>query len=299
MGRVAPAFNQFLRGSLDGIPLDLASTLLPRSTYLRFGILIHIHLHARSQKRYANGSPRHGTAPVRLTRDPKPGFVDSLQALVRNLAPGRFHTEWMNYYRDASHYSSQAECSKKRAVETVLERTRPSLVYDIGGNTGEYSRLATARAIDCVCYDIDPMCVHHNYERARAENDTHMLPLLMDFSNPSPSLGFDLRERTSFIERSRGDLVLALALIHHLRITANAPFEMIARFLARLGRQLLIEFVPKHDIKAQVLLQSRPDTFQDYTENGFRTSFERHFEFQDSFPIADTARTLYLLRVKS
>jgi hypothetical protein len=296
MSRVAPGFNQFLRASLDGFPLDLASALLPASTYLNVGALIHIHMHARSQKKYSGLAKTQTATPKPAPRqgsDPKPGFVESLTGMVRGLGPGKFHTEWIRYYEEASHYSSAAENSKKDAVGRVLDNVSPRLVYDLGGNVGEYSRLATRRGIDCVCYDIDPLCVHQNYQRARQDKDKHMLPLMMDLSNPTPAVGFDLQERSSLIDRSRADLLLALALIHHLRITANAPLERIAAFLSRLGRRLLIEYVPKHDPMAQVLLRSRPDTFPDYTEDLFRAAFAKHFTLEETFPVADTSRTLY------
>lgn len=302
MSRVSPSFNQFLRTALDGFPLDVTSALLPASSYLSPGTLIHIHLHARSQKKYAGWAKSGDTPAAAATRkgfDPKPGFVDSLQGMVRSINLGRFHTEWMDYYREASHYTSAAENSKKATVGRILDDLRPSSVYDLGGNIGEYSRLATSRGIDCVCYDIDPMCVNHNYERARTENDAHMLPLMMDLSNPTPAVGFDLSERASLPERSHADLLLALAILHHLRITANAPLERIAAFLARLGKRLLIEYVPKEDVMAQVLLRSRKDTFFDYTEEHFRAAFERHFHIDGTFPVSETSRTLYLFSAKA
>jgi hypothetical protein len=204
----------------------------------------------------------------------------------------------MRYYENASHYTSVAETSKKESVSRVLDRLRPRVVYDLGGNIGEYSRLATRRGIDCICYDLDPLCVHQNYERARADEDRHMLPLLMDFSNPSPAAGFGLRERLSLIDRSRADLLLALALIHHLRVTANAPFALIADFLARLGRSLLIEYVPKDDVMTQALLRVRKDTFLDYTEEAFRTEFEKHFRLEEIIDVSESSRKLYLFTAR-
>jgi hypothetical protein len=297
MSRVSPSFNQYLRTALDGFPLDLTAALLPRSAYFNFGVFIHIYLHARSQKKYSGWAKSHSSpAPVktRPASDPKPGFVDSLDGVVRSIGLGKFQTEWMHYYRDASHYSSDAETSKKHTVARILDDLQPRTVYDLGGNIGEYSRLATARGIDCICFDIDPLCVHHNYERARQENDRHMLPLMMDLSNPTPALGFNLTERASLVDRSAADLLLALAVLHHLRITANAPLELIAGFLARLGDTLLIEYVPKSDVMAQILLRNRPDTFLDYTEETFRAAFGKHFRLERTFPVADTSRTLYL-----
>jgi hypothetical protein len=170
------------------------------------------------------------------------------------------------------------------------------MVYDLGGNVGEYSRLASTRGIYTVCFDIDPLCVHHNYERAHKEADGNMLPLLLDLTNPSPPLGFALEERDSLVERGQAGMVMALALLHHLRITGNSPLHRIAQFLARIGKYLLLEYVPKTDGMAQALLRSRKDTFLDYTGEGFRSAFDAHFEVEHTFPVKDTDRTIFLFR---
>jgi hypothetical protein len=299
MREVSPSFNQFWKASLDGFPLDLTSSLLSKRSYFRFGVLLHVHMHARMQKKYAGGSAEPGSksrAPV-TGADRKLALVQSLKGLVERITLGRSETEWHHYYdQKAAHYSTTAEVSKKKTVQQMLEQLNPRLVYDLGGNIGEYSRLATSLGIYTVCFDIDPLCVHDNYERARKEKDARMLPLMSDLTNPSPALGFGLAERSSITARGRADLALALALIHHLRITGNTPFRHIAAFLAEMSEFLLIEYVPKHDVMVQTLLRNRKDTFLDYTLEGFREAFESHFEMRATQPVAETDRTLYLYR---
>jgi hypothetical protein len=302
MSAVSPGFNQFWKASLDGFPLDLTSSLLPKKTRLRPGVLLHIHLHARMQKKYAEGHGRLASKPqsslaTRTVADRKAALVASLKGLVRRIKLGRFETEWRHYYdQKAAHYSLVAEESKKRAVQKALDQVNPRLLYDLGGNVGEYSRLATARGVYTICFDIDPLCVHDNYERARRDNDVHMLPLMADLTNPSPALGFALEERGSLIGRGTADMALALALLHHLRITGNTPFRHIAAFLAQMTEFLLIEYVPKEDVMAQALLRNRKDTFLDYAPGGFRAAFEAYFDIHETFPVAETDRTLYLCR---
>jgi hypothetical protein len=298
MSHVSPGFNQFWKASLDGFPLDLASSLLPRKSYLSFGALLHIHLHARTQKKYeaATAAP-----PKALSKsggpDRKSVLAGSLSDFIRSLRPGNIQTEWLHYYdQKAAHYSSAAEQSKKQSVQHAVDYVNPKLVYDLGGNIGEYSRLTAARGAYTVCFDIDPLCVHHNYERARSENDGRMLPLMLDLTNPSPGIGFGLQERDSIVDRGQADLVMALALIHHLRITGNAPLQRIAQFLASMGQFLLLEYVPKSDLMAQALLRSRRDTFLDYSEAGFRRAFESFFDVVQTFPVAETDRSLFLLK---
>lgn len=297
MSRVSLKLQALLRTSLDGIPLDLASRLLPYSTFMRPGLLLHLHLHARSiRKHSAVGRASRCRLPDPGGRDPKHAIVDSLEGIVSRLRPPRIATEWLDYYGESTHYTSQAESFKRDIVGRAIARVKPDLVYDLGGNTGRYSRVATQQGIDVVCYDVDPLCVHENYTRSRIDRDSHMLPLLCDLTNPSPALGFGLEERLSFYERSRPQLVLALALVHHLRFTGNVPLDRIARFLARIGEWLLIEFVPREDPLAAALVGNRPDVFHEYTEEQFRDLFGRQFATEFSVRIPDTCRTIYLFR---
>ena len=87
-------------------------------------------------------------------------------------------------------------------------------------------------------------------------------------------------------------------LVHHLAIGNNVPLEGIAGFFARLGRQAIVEFVPKQDPMTQHLLAARKDVFADYSLDGFRAAFARHFSIRDEAPIADSERILFLLESK-
>ena len=126
--------------------------------------------------------------------------------------------------------------------------------------------------------------------------EDRLLPLLLDLTNPSPGLGWGNRERLSVIERGPADVVLALALVHHLAIGHNVPLAKVAEFLASVGRSLIIEFVPKTDSQVGRLLVVREDIFPDYTREGFEAAFATYFATEGIEPIAGTERVLYLLR---
>lgn len=297
MAYVSPELRCLLRSSLEGVPLALASRLLPASTRFRPGLLLHLHLHARSIGKYsmARGGSSGWRSAVR-GGDPKPAIVDSLSRTIAKLKLRKVQTEWIGYYDRSTHYSSRAENFKHEQVRSVLSELKPEFVYDLGGNVGEYGRLATAQGIDAVCYDLDPLCVDENYVRSKAAGDAHMLPLVMDLTNPSPRMGFDLDERLGFFDRARPPLMLALALLHHLRIAGNVPLERIARFLAKLGDRLLIEYVPLEDPMAQLLVGNRPDIYGDYTAANFSEVFQRYFDLERSEAIPETLRSLHLFR---
>jgi ribosomal protein L11 methylase PrmA len=185
---------------------------------------------------------------------------------------------------------------KKEIVAGFLEQIRPGSVWDLGANTGLFSRLASARDIPTVAFDVDPAAVEQNYLLAVENKETRLLPLLLDLTNPSPSIGWENRERLSIIERAPAGVVLALALIHHLAISNNVPLRQLAAFFRRLSPWLIIEFVPKTDTQVQRLLASRLDIFPDYHTEGFEQAFGDFFEIEAKFPVRESQRCLYLMK---
>jgi hypothetical protein len=285
--------TQLLRVHLDGIPLDLAAGLLPWRSHLRLSLLAHVHLHTRSQARYRDTAA--ATRPRAIAPAQLRALVRHLGAAVQRLRWRPPQTEWADYYTETN-YTADALRDKQRRVAAYLDRTAPRTVWDLGGNIGLMSRLASGRGIPTVCFDVDPVAVERNYQQGRAESDRGLLPLWLDLTNPSPALGWANRERDSLAARGPADLVMALALVHHLAISNNLPFDRLAEDLARLGRWLLVEFVPKEDSQVQRLLATRADIFDRYAPVPFETAFARHFEIHDRAPIAGSQRTLYLMQ---
>lgn len=284
--------NQLFRIYIDGVPLDLASSLLPLRTRLTFSLLSHIHLHARSQKHFADKTvdmTRRGMSRVSFL-----GLIDNLESTVKKLKWRPRGTEWAGYYEDAT-YSEDALHQKKQLVAEFIDELDPEIVWDLGANRGLFSRIASDKGIQTISFDIDPACVEQNYLECVDKGESNILPLLLDLTNPSPDIGWQNQERVSLIERGPADMVLALALIHHLAISNNLPFGKIADFLDRICSSLVIEFVPKSDPQVQRLLSTREDIFPNYTRQAFENEFGEYFTIQSSAKIRDSERTLYLM----
>ncbi len=289
---------------IDGVPLDLASALLPARSRLRLGVLLHLHLHARSQKKYADES-RETTAKVRarrpVTRQQLFGIVDNLKSSVFGLTWRPAGTEWGDY-TGTTHYSASDRAEKERLVASYLERSGAKRVLDLGANTGVYSRVAARLGCRVISCDGDPAAVEKNYRLAREERTEArglaVHPLLIDLTNPSPALGWASRERPSWNERASADAVMALALVHHLAIGNNVPLERIAEFLRSLAPTAIVEWVPKKDPRVQQLLAAREDVFPDYSRGGFEAAFERFFEIEARDRLGATERSFYLLNSK-
>ena len=285
--------NQLMKLFADGIPLDVASGLLPARSRLSFSLLIHIHLHANTQKKYANKPTAAKKATISKQR--LESLILGLRIAVERLRIKAQETEWENYY-DFTNYSDTAFSHKKEILTSFIERIDPAVVWDIGANTGEFTRLAAERSAQCIAFDIDPRAVDTAYRNIKKNSITNMLPLVMDITNPTPAIGWNNKERMSLKQRPIPDTVFALALVHHLAISNNLPLPKIARFFSEICKNLVVEFVPKTDTQVQKLLASRKDIFTDYTEETFKEAFKQFFDIREVVNIKDSERSIYLMQ---
>ncbi|MGI1659813.1 MAG: hypothetical protein ACRKFN_12750 [Desulfitobacterium sp.] len=285
--------SQLIKVYIDGIPIDLASRLLPAKTYLKFSALVNIHLNAKSQKKYSD--KQIDMKKIKMSKMRLEALIDSLEKTVESLnwKPGK--TEWGDYY-SITNYSEEAFEAKKELVSDFITITNPTRVWDMGANTGVFSRLASSKGIDTIAFDIDPIAVEKSYLYSKAMNETTITTLLMDLTNPSPSIGWSNEERFSLLSRANADTAIALALIHHLAISNNVPLVRIAEFFGSICKDLIIEFVPKADSQVQRLLATRKDIFPEYNEENFEIAFSSFFRLIKKEKIPGTERTLYLFK---
>jgi ribosomal protein L11 methylase PrmA len=253
--------------------------------------MVHIHTHARSQQKHAGQEVQ---ARGQMSKVGFLGLIDHLESAVRGLSWAPDGTEWGDYY-EATNYSSAAQEHKAGLVEEFIRQAQPKNVWDLGANTGVFSRIASRQGIPTAAFDIDPAAVEKNYREVAANQEQNLLPLVQDLTNPSPAIGWANQERSNLLERGPADLALALALIHHLAISNNVPLERLADFFAKTGRWLVIEFVPKTDSQVQRLLSTRKDIFPDYEVEGFEKAFTRRFKIHRCEAVRDSERRLYLM----
>lgn len=285
----ASAYNvQFLRGK----PIFIDT--LSFGARFSLGLMFHVFLHARMQRKYSETSADKSPAREKRQLGDKAllGIIDSLFSTVEGLKWKGAATEWGDYYQDTN-YTSEAFDEKKRIVRDYARKISPRTVFDLGANDGTFSRIVEGAEL-VVSFDIDPLAVERNYLRVKSA-PCAVLPLLLDLTNPSPSLGWGSAERKSVFARERADLVLALALVHHLAISNNVPLGMVAECFSRLGDSLIVEFVPKSDSQVERLLRSREDIFDDYTEQGFVQAFEEFFTVREVHRLSGSERVIYLM----
>jgi hypothetical protein len=294
MSRVDTRLGRLLSTYMDGVPLDLASGLLPRRTWLRPAWLTHVHLHAYSIARFAGREVPAAAAGRGVSFRGLEGLVQHLEGSVRSLSwSGR--TEWSDYSDDHGYDQSELE-AKHGAVAGMLSEVRPAVVWDLGANTGTYSRIAAENGARVVAFDADFGAVERHYAGIGARQDQNILPLWIDLANPSPAQGWAHAERMSLQERGPADLVMALALVHHLAISNNVPLPLIARWFAGLGQSLIVEFVPKEDPQTRRLLRTRKDVFDTYDQHHFEAAFSSRFRIVRKVELTTHGRTVYLMR---
>ena len=271
---------QLLRNYIDGVPLDLAVKLLPLRSW--FSTLVSLHLRLQTSVK--------GTSKLRF-KVGRSALQNILGSLKRGISKLEVHTPlggWSSY--SSCSYDKQSHTRKVSIVEDLLGSTKPSTVLDLGANTGEYSKEASLQATRVLAVDLDSYSMDLLYR----ERNPRILPIVMDITNPSPGLGWNNQERDSFKSRFEVDLVLALALVHHLAISNNTPFDMIVDLLYPLGPHLVVEFIPKGDSMVKKLLASRDDIFSDYTRENFESSFLGKYSILECREVGN-GRLVYLM----
>ena len=287
--------GSLLRTEIDGVPLDLAARALPSRTRFTWGLGVHLHAHAASQKRHADDGEATGRVQS-VSLGALKGLVESLLGLTRKLGWEPPESTWRDYYPKAESYTEDASLHKRDVVASMLEGVEARTVWDLGANTGQFSRLAAElTGASVLAVEMDPSAVELHWRDCQREGNGDVLPLLNDLANPTPAQGWAHRERDSLEGRGPADVVLALALVHHLAIGNNVPLSSVMEWFSRLGRSLIVEWIPKEDPMVVRLLASREDVFDAYTTDEFEAAVKEWFDIKQQIPLEGSLRCMYLL----
>ncbi len=273
----------------NGIPLHYVKQLLPYKSRFNLPLYLHIHLHAS----YA-AKPSTDEKKTVLSKQKLLNILRGLHDLISSFAFKRFKNVWGGYYDEAANRDGYLEEKKTIIAGWLSHINGAETLIDIGGNTGEFAQLA-GRKKRIICADGEHDAVEQLYQKIKNNDSAPIVPLLIDFTNPSPAIGFNNIERSSLLDRAASDVALMLALVHHLAIGKNIPFKDIAALCSRLAKTLIIEFVPKSDEKAQLLLHNKKDIYEGYHEEAFTIAFSSLFRIIDKRVLSSSARTLYLM----
>ncbi len=283
------SLQQLLLAWPEGIPLSITKSLLPGRSRFSLHIYLHIHLHAT----IANKKSKQTEKKIVFSKQKMLNLIASLETLVRKLKLPSQQTAWSQYYEEAKQRDDYVSQKKAIIEQWVSQLNDIKTAIDLGANEGEFSRILSSKAIQTIATDADPYCINKLYSEIKTKKE-NIQPLIIDLANPSPSIGVLNKERNSFLRRTKTDLALALALVHHLAIGRNIPFEKIFELFAAITNQIIVEFVPKDDPKVQLMLHHKKDIYTNYTEEAFEKEMKNFFTISQKQKVAGTDRILYL-----
>lgn len=289
---------KMMQTHIDGIPVQLIASLLPSKSKLSSTLYTNIHLLAKMEGKH-NDDYKAETKVARLSLKAQNNILDNLYDYIKNL---NIHesTEWGDYY-SKTNYDSAAFEAKKDLIKSWVAPLQAKRIIDIGGNDGTFARSLQSDA-HLIVTDIDAKAVDSNYAQAQQNKESNMLAFVCDVLQPAAGIGFNNTERHSLMYRLQQyapDVTMALALIHHITLSGNVPFEKSASFFASFSKQLVIEFPKRDDSWVNSLLVRKREFinhFDFYNEANFEEGFKKYFTLEKKETIPGTSRVLYLFK---
>ena len=292
-------FQPWLRGSLEGIEPAQCARLMSLRDMFRPGVLSHAILQAKAQASYAR-TERNLKKDIRQAGFHKTliqANVSRLRKLVAQLTWKQSQSTWSGY-TEALPYTESEQHQKADFVRRITHSRRWNIVWDLGCNTGTFSRIAAENADYVLAMDIDTLVIERFYRELTRDRSPNILPLIGNVADPAPNLGWRGLERKALVERGRPDLTLCLALLHHVVISAHIPLREFITWLASLGTALVIEFVTRDDPMVRTLLRHKADHYTDYDLEYFERCLAEIFTIDQRETLESGTRILYSARSK-
>lgn len=290
-----------LNQNIDGYSIEDIAKILPFSSKFNPTIYTNIHLFAKYDKKY-DGENFKEIKSVNISKRSQLNIIESLYNFIKKIEVNET-SEWKDYY-DVKNYGDEAFEQKKEVLKKWVSNIEVNRVVDFGGNDGTFSRIFQSKDLEFLVLDIDANAVDKNYKNVIINKESTIIPIVMDILNPSPAIGFENQERFSFLERLnqyKPDISLVLALIHHITLTGNIPFEMSASFFSSISPYLIIEFPDRNDSWVKFILDSKHEFkshFDDYNIKNFEYQYSKFYEVIEKIKIENTERILFFLRKK-
>ncbi len=293
-------FHPWMRGSIDGISSEHMNSLFSLKDLFRKGVFTNVFLQSKLERSFQNSKEnmrdnfRENGFSSELIRQ----NVKKVKRIVENLESGIKETEW-SHYADRTSYTNSDQSVKADFIRKAMQTQQWKLVWDIGSNTGVYSIIASEYSNYVVAMDGDHLAIERFYQSIKTQKRSNILPLVVNLADPSPSIGWRLRERKTLSERGKPELVLCLALIHHIVISANIPLKEFVQWLRELDCVVIIEFVTREDEMVQTLLRNKEDNYTDYDLNFFEKTLQESYNITKKQILKEGKRILFYARPKT
>ena len=288
------AFQPLLRASVDGITPETMARLISPRDLLRRGVLTHVILQSRFIRQQADAKRglRRELSSLGFKKEMILHNVHSLKSLIRGLRYKSSSSQWSDYTEMHS-YNDEDFRAKKDFVKRAIDSAKPELVWDLGCNTGDFSKIAARSANYVVAMDADELAIDLLYRALARDGPSNILPIVINLVDPSPGLGWRNQERSPILSRGTPDLILSLALVHHLVIGANIPMTDLLHWYSQTCDRLVIEFIIKDDPMVQQLLMNKIDNYEDYEIDFFERTLDRFFDVRERLPLSSGLRFLF------
>jgi SAM-dependent methyltransferase len=284
-------WGRLTQASHNGLSLAFISRNLPYKSWLNLTCLIHLHLHSKSYNK-----------PVNYEQEEHLGLnIEKLNELLSMLKITitkwdkcyQYKNHWLTYY-EKDIETEEYLLDKEITIKELIKYCNPKSVLDLGANTGKFSEIATQFADSVIALEFDERCVDEIENRISENKNSNLNTLLGDLSETSPDFGLNGKEHKSIFKRAKSDLVLSLALVHHLALPKMIPFELISKLLYEFSNCfVIIEFIEKSDRKVKQLLKENPRYYPTKTE--FENIIISDFTIINQKTLSKSVRTIYLL----
>lgn len=286
---------------IDGIPVELISSLLPFRS--QFSPILYSNIHLLAKMEHKHKVDYEGKAKIaKLSKNAQKKILETLYSFISKLILNKA-SEWGDYY-SKTNYDTDAFSNKIALIREWIMRLSPKSLIDFGGNDGTFARTVIDDVAEILVTDIDSNAIDLNFQKVRDNNEVNLLPFVSDVLQPSPGIGFDNTERETLIKRLikfSPDVTLALALVHHITLSGNIPFEKSASFFASFSKKLIIEFPKREDSWVDSLLTRKREFinhFDFYNEKNFEKAFNVYFNLEKKTVLEGTKRIIYLYKKK-
>ncbi len=286
---------------IDGIPVKTVASMLPFKTKLNPFLYTNIHLLAKFEDKH-NEDYKGKTKSSSLSKKGQLNIIESLYDYIKKLELEE-QSEWGEYY-SKTNYSNDAFNLKSNIINNWIAKLKTKTIIDIGGNDGTFVRRITTKLEQALVCDIDNNAVDYNYKLIKQNKEQFIIPFVLDVLNPSAAIGFNNKERFSFLKRIKDynpDVTLALAVIHHMSLSGNITFSMSAEFFASFSQYLIIEFPKRGDSWVERLLDSKgefKEHFDFYNTDDFEKEYIKYFDLIEKQDIEGSKRVMYFFKTK-
>jgi SAM-dependent methyltransferase len=291
------AVNEQFRMYRDGMSPALARSLCG---WRRFTVAAGLLMSgSRAPAHRKDGAPAAQTTAA--------SYHPNLLRFARSTLPVRTalasRSTWSNYTDSRTHYDAESLAHKRAVVERWLARIGPRWALDLGCNTGEFSRLAAAAGARVVAVDSDHDSIDRLYRGERGGKHANAIhPVVARLDDLAGSRGWAGEESPGIAPRFERscDVVMMLALLHHLMLAASIPPVAIAAFAARVTRAwAIVEVVGESDPMFAGLaahFDRQADAAHRCGREAQIAAFGAHFDIVAREPLPHAPRELLLLR---